>query len=112
MKKYPVKIFFYKKVQLFFALVLFLAIGLHTIHFDHDHQKEIFGDSVQAIMHGSDKKHFFVLDVANFDISPVVFSPGFFIAYLSVFSIFLFRRTFDSFREALRRGIIHPKIYT
>lgn len=111
MQEYPVKIFFHKKVQLFFALVLFLVIGLHTIHFDHDHQKEIFGDEAQAIMHGSDKKHFFVLDVPNFDVPSAVFSVGFFVLYFSIFFIFPFRRAFDPFREALRRGKIHPKLY-
>lgn len=111
MKTYLVKIFFHKKVRLFFALILFFMIGLHVIYFDHDHQKEIFGNVAQEITHGSDKKLFFVLDVPIFYISFVVVPAGFFVAYLSIFFIFLFKRIFDLFREALRRGIIHPKIY-
>lgn len=111
MKKYPVKIFSSKKVQLFFALILFLVVGLHTIHFDHNHQKEIFGDEAQAITHGSDKKHFFVLDAPNLSISSTVFSSRLFIPYFAILFIFLLRRIFDPFREAFSRGIIHPKIY-
>jgi hypothetical protein len=112
MQPYLVSIFFRKKVQVFFALVFFLVISLHTLHFDHDHQKEFFGDDIQAIMHGSDKKYVFVLDVPIFNISPSVLPAGFLIFYFfSIFFVTFFRRIFDPFREALRRGIIHSKIY-
>lgn len=111
--KTSVKIFFYKNARLTFAVALFLAIGLHTTRFDHDHQKEIFGSGAQAILHGSDKKHFFVPDAPNPGVFSVVFQSLFFAASLVIFSFsfFLLRRIHDPFREAIRRGIIHPKLY-
>jgi hypothetical protein len=112
MKKYRAKNFFRKNTQLFFAAALCFVIGLHTIRFVHDHQKEIFGGGAEVIMHGSDKKHFFVADASIFNASFAALFTGFFAAYVLFSSIFLSRRIFDPFREALRRGIIHPKLYS
>lgn len=112
MKKYSGINFFHKKIGCFFALVLFLATALHTIYFDHDHQKEIFGDGMQAIMHGSDKKHFFVLDAPNLYSPSFTFLPERFLFsyFFLLFSVLVYKG-FDPFREALRRGKIHPKLY-
>lgn len=98
------------KMNFFLAAILFLAISLHTIHFDHDHPREIFGDEPQAIMHGGDKKWFGDVLVPLI-VTPFIILLRSPVALPVVFFVFLFYKFFDPLQEALRRGILHSKIY-
>ena len=102
-------------IPFFFAGVLFITLFLHTAHFNHDHAKEIFGEGQIVIMHASNKEESGSLGVPFPDVSPAVFPSGTFSApYMSplfgFFAFFLYK-IFDPLREALRRGILQPKLY-
>ena len=54
------------KILFFTALLLLTAFALHTIHFDHHHPRELFGDEgVSALMHGEDKKWWLFVAVST-----------------------------------------------
>jgi hypothetical protein len=114
MKRYLGVIFSEKTPNLLFAGALLFTFFLHTLYFDHDHAKEAFGNDVQtAITHGGDKKYFFAFDIPISGTPPDIFRFNIFL--ISIFSLFssacFLLRQSDKFREALRRGKIHPKLY-
>ncbi len=89
---------------------------LHTF-IPHDHPHEIFGTGIQAAFHGEDKKWWallvlvslffalvrFIRERLNVDLKNLACKPCF---YLTLG----FSKIFDPIREALRRGILHPKL--
>jgi hypothetical protein len=93
--------------RFFLAAVLLAVFSLHTVAFNHEHDERVFGDILQAIVHGEDKKWF--ADFLPGRAMPLPLPPVAVFIFCS-----LLRRFFaaaDPFREALRRGIIHPKLY-
>lgn len=98
---------FFKNKMKFFLTTIFLAVfSLHTIAFNHHHDERIFVGIFQAATHGEEKKWFtdiFLVSGRMFVLVPalvfIFFLPSIFFVY-------------DPIRQALRRGIIHPKLYS
>jgi hypothetical protein len=91
------------------------ALSLHAV-IPHDHPEEVFGTGIQAALHGNDKKWWLLLLVAAFF---VLFGNSVKNALNKNCQIFPshsfwltsnFSNIFDPIREALRRGILHPKL--
>jgi hypothetical protein len=93
--------------RFFFAAVLLAVFSLHTAAFNHEHNERVFGGILQAIVHGEDKKWF--ADFLPGRAIPFVFPPVFFLVFYCLARYFF--SAIDPFREALRRGVIHPKLY-
>ncbi len=111
---------FLKKSALYWGVALLLlgAIALHTIHFDHHHPHEFFGnDEVQAAMHGEDKKWWLLFELVlalyigltlfRVRHNSAIFQNRFF---KSIWYRYYFVKIFDPFSIPIRRGIIHPKL--
>lgn len=112
-----------EKASFFIIVISFLLLAVitwHTLVFDHDHQRELFGDGIQAVLHGEDRKRFF-LDVC------FLFLLAWGTAYIAVIYADLkylldYRRCFggyktlmigqlpDPMKRALYSGRLHPKL--
>lgn len=103
------------------ALVLVLSFGFHTVGFDHHHPLHIFGEDVEAVMHGGDKKLWLLLLLTFIAIVGAIFWKRNEISnhqhmrllpYSTPSNNFLFDvvLSLDPIRQAIRCGIIHPKI--
>lgn len=100
--------FFKNKIKFFLTTILLAVFSLHTIAFNHHHDERIFIGIFQTATHGEEKKWFTDILPVSARMFVLVPAPVFiFIFFLA--SIFF---VYDPIREALRRGIIHPKLYS
>jgi hypothetical protein len=98
---------FFVGMRFFFAAVLLAAFSFHVTIFDHHHDERIFVGIFQAVTHGEEKKWF--TDILPASARMFVRVPMLvFIFIFFVPSIFF---VYDPIRQALRRGVIHPKLY-
>ncbi|OGZ45761.1 MAG: hypothetical protein A3C84_00605 [Candidatus Ryanbacteria bacterium RIFCSPHIGHO2_02_FULL_48_12] len=109
---------FLKKICIGIALLLLASFVIHAIILDHDHPHDLFGDGVQAFLHGDYKKWW-------------LFGVLVYVAFLSVRRKSLCVRMleqkmyarvryawftqgscriFDVMQEMMRTGILHPKL--
>jgi len=111
------KLFKLKYLLIAVAVLMLLSLSLHAV-IPHDHPKEIFGNGIQVILHGNDRKWWILLLLVSLFIA----SRGLFkgklvntqlasIRQSAFWLTFNFSNIFDPIREALRRGILHPKLY-
>ena len=102
------------KILIILTLILIALFLSHAILF-HDHPKEIFGEGMQAAMHGSDRKLLAILIVFIVIVNitkPVLNALNVLIIKLidainSNFSHKIFNRIF----LALKKGVIHTKVF-
>lgn len=113
-----------KNVKLFWfvaAIILTLSLGAHALGIHHDHPHFIFGEGLSATLHIGEQKWWLVLLLIAIALNKYfLLRKG--VSYSkqnvetlshdsanttgTIISIF-----FNPIRLALRRGIIHPKIY-
>lgn len=109
-------LFGFKNLLLVIAIIVMSGTLLHAV-IPHDHPEEIFGTGIQAALHSEDKKWWLLLLLSFFialggllknglthDHSLSVRRPSFWLT-------FGFSKILDPIREALRMGILHPKLY-
>ena len=110
-----------KYLIVFVVLALVLSFGIHAIEINHYHPDEIFGEGLSASLHINDKQWWFLLLLAAIAITWAIFwkqsnsLTGRIVLlqkYFVLFNRFLFDTLllFDPMRQALRRGVLHPKI--
>ena len=111
-----------KYLLIIVALGLVLSFGLHSIEFHHHHAHLIFGEGLYAILHTNDKKWwFFLLLSAIISIALAILLKQSDALTKHVVALqestplpnrFIFDTLFffDPIQQALRRGILHPKI--
>ena len=105
----------FKKLLLVIAIVLVSGMILHAV-IPHDHPEEIFGTGIQAALHGNDKKWWLLLFLAAFlvlfgnSIKNVLDKNRQIFPSHSFWLTFNFSNIFDPIREALRTGILNPKL--
>ena len=98
-----------------------IAMIFHAIEIHHEHIEEIFGHGEQkAFLHGGDKKYWFLallnlIAVAAWTISALcnrrIHGDDRRISHaLSRYFLFVASKIFDPVREALRTGILNPKL--
>lgn len=98
------------------ALSLILSFVLHDI-IPHEHPSEVYGTGIQAIFHSSDKKYWYLLFLAFIWIASD-WAKGHRLdlrtqkefASVSHFHIDV-GKIFNPILEALRTGILNPKLY-
>ena len=108
-----------KKIPLYIvclSILLLVSMAWHTFAFDHNHPVEFFGEGVQAIVHGEDKKWLFAALIIFLFIALRILS-----AYSSLQTM-RYRRYIcaredagigmcaDPMKYAMRRGIMHGKL--
>lgn len=101
-----------KKIILITSVILLISLILHLVEFQHNHPHEIFGEGIQATMHGEDKKLWALLVALKFLSLAGIFSLVNFIGlYFQQYKIFskIFRRA-GYVLECLSRGVLQPKI--
>lgn len=99
--------FFFVATRFFLVAVLLATFSLHAAIFDHHHDERIFTGIFQSITHGEEKKwftDFLPTSARMFALVPALFLSLFFFAPSTFF-------VYDPIRQALRRGVIHPKLY-
>ena len=103
-----------KRAAFFIALAILVSLVLHEVHFNHDHSKVLFGEKIEAVTHGTDKKWWLM---AMLSAMSAVFAGSLMIAInetRSGISLTPSRnnmlRSLSPLNHALRRGIIHSKI--
>ena len=100
----------------FVAILLIAALFLHALHLEHHHPLE-FGEGVQALLHGEDRKWLLAALLAALFALVLLFSRRPFLVELSGRTVLLDFNPALSLsilvpvRIALRRGIVHPKLY-
>ncbi len=108
------KSFRFQSLVLVIALLLIISFALHDmIH--HDHPKELFGNDVQAVLHMEDRKWWVLFVVLVIHLG--VFVRANFLDTLRIAQHVVYYSSVGALaitfhlREALRRGILHPKLY-
>jgi hypothetical protein len=105
-----------KCMVLLIAFALLSAFVLHEI-VPHEHAEEVFGTGVEAALHGQDRKWLMLLLLSAllwiFSDSlkrqnDLLLWGG--LPRNSVFREFGFLKVFNAVFQALRRGIMHPKL--
>lgn len=105
---------FLKKICIGIAVMLLASFAVHTIVLDHDHPHNLFGDGVQAFLHGDHKKWWLFVVLLSLAFMWREFLPlqglrhGVCVGY-NWFTRRC-RREFDIMGEILREGILHPKL--
>jgi len=106
-------------VLFFTAIFLLIVLGAHIVHLDHDHPKEVFGEGIQAALHGEDKKWWLMFLIASISSCVGVLTLKTLLRenethkeHLHQFPHFNadLTKLFDPLRIAFREGILHPKI--
>jgi ATP/ADP translocase len=106
---------------MFMACLLLFAIIFHAIEIHHEHAEEIFGnDEQKAFLHGGDKKYWFAVLLGLIAIvAGTIFSifnrrkyidNGQVSYSISIYFLLVASKIVDPVREALRRGILNPKL--
>lgn len=101
----------------FTSFLLTAALIFHAAHLEHHHPLE-FGDGIQAILHGEDRKWLFALLLAALVAAALLLSPQLLIEGTFRGSLHapyrlehnFLRNLVDPIRRALRTGIVHPKL--
>jgi len=108
--------FGFKNLLLIIAIILVTGMLLHAV-IPHDHPEEIFGIGIQAALHSTDKKWWLLLLLSSFFIAfggllknGLTDKHSIFAHRLSFWLTFDFSKIFDPIREALRTGILNPKL--
>lgn len=112
-----------KKIPLYIIVISFLllaAIAWHTLAFDHDHPRELFGDGIQAVLHGEDRKWIIlgicILFLLAFGTAYAGFMRGGFRHMpnqgqcFGAYETAMDRAVADPMKCALYNGIMHPKL--
>ncbi len=106
-----------KTIVLIIAIALIASFVLHDI-IPHSHPHHLFGTGIQAAFHGEDKKWWSIIVLASLLLSFAITSrwrlenklAGKSFLHRSSYFILDFSKIFNPLREALRRGILHPKL--
>ena len=108
-----------KKIPFYIICISFLqlvSMAWHTFVFDHNHPVEFFGEGVQAILHGEDKKWLFLALVIFFFValrilrvhsSPQTMRYRRYVGVREDLGIGIYA---DPMKRAMRRGIMHGKL--
>ena len=110
------RLFRTKNVLFILALLLILSFCLHALS-HHEHPKDLFGEGPQAAFHGEDKKWWALFIALSLSLAYVSFFRKQRDAASQISrqgetfppargSLILF----DPLHEALRKGVMHPKI--
>ena len=101
-----------KRIILILASILLTSLILHLVEFHHDHPHEIFGEGIQATLHGEDKKYWAILLILKFLALAGVFSLISFFGLYFLFSQNLKKiiYKYNYLLECLSRGILQPKL--
>jgi hypothetical protein len=98
------------------ALALLFSFAFHLVELHHDHPHAVFGDGIQAVFHGEDRK--WAIPVIPPPISSGELSLLMFIMLATaLFSRLVLERTVtqsrahDQLREAFSSGILNPKLF-
>lgn len=105
-----------KNAIIFLSVILLVSFALHMV-IKHDHSEDHFGTGIQAVFHGEDKKWWALFALASIFFALAKFlrkrlnidakSPA---SKSYLYLTFYISKIFDSIREALRRGILNPKL--
>ena len=95
------------------AVLLLSAFGLHMLSIDHHHPWDVAGgDRIQAALHGGEKRWLVCIAIL------FVYAglAALFVEYNNAMrrlsrKFFEIPLLFDCIRSALRKGIVHPKLY-
>jgi uncharacterized membrane protein len=104
-----------RNLLLIIAFLIITALSLHAV-ITHDHPEDVFGSGMQAALHGNDKKWWLLLFLAAFlvlfgnSIKNVLDKNRQIFPSHSFWLTFNFSNIFDPIREALRTGILNPKL--
>lgn len=116
MKKFLKKSLKTRNLLLVTAFLIASVLFLHAA-IPHDHPGEIFGNGIQAALHGSDKKWWLLILLTSLllafgnSIKNRVVGERQITSPTSFWLTFDFSKIFDPLREALRRGILQPILY-
>lgn len=103
-----------KKVLVVMAILALSAFALHAVYFHHAHPAEFFGTGMQVVLHGESRKFlaFALIALFVFLIFARIALFGLFQTVFVSYILGLFSFNQNSlFRELLRTGILHPKLY-
>lgn len=103
----PLRIIRMRFITSLIGVLLLLVLSLHTLHFDHEHPGHIFGEGIQAVLHGENKKWLMALP-ETFGLSLLSLLPIFTLVFPDAFLSFAER---DPVRLALARGRIQKRLY-
>jgi len=115
MLQIPKKLFELKYLLIAMAVLMLLSLSVHAL-IPHDHPQEIFGTGMQAALHGNDKKWWILLLLAALlvlfrnSIKNDLDNNRQILARRSFWLTSNLSNIFDPIREALRRGILNPKL--
>jgi len=115
MKKFLRKLLKARNLLLIIAFLMITSLSLHAV-IPHDHPAEIFGTGIQAALHGTDKKWWLLILLTSFlflfsgSIKNTLNSGRSISPSHSFWLTFNFSKIFDPIREALRTGILNPKL--
>jgi len=114
------RVFRLRRILFFTALLLLISFAWHEIDFDHDHPHALFGNGVQALLHGENKKWWAILLLAALAVLRASLWRVGIVAPDAGEDHFLktqgtalragFARALDPLNVLLRRGIMHPKL--
>ena len=111
----------FRYVIIFVAFFILFAMIFHAIGIHHDHIEEIFGHNEQkAFLHGGDKKYWFLALLAIITVAAKAIGNIFnrekylddrqLLYSMSIYFLLVASHIFNPVREALRKGILNPKL--
>jgi hypothetical protein len=107
---------FAQKIFVGIAVVLLASFVVHAIVLEHDHPHDLFGDGVQAFLHGDHKKWWlfavslclFLFSVRRGLFHVQILGQGLHTKYSLL--VYRGRSVFDTMQKIFREGILHPKL--